>query len=73
MAQQLASSRQSDLMTRHEAAGYLGVTPHTLSVWACTRRYDLPFVKIGRKVMYRKAHLDSFIEARTLTQLVPAF
>lgn len=50
------------LKSRKEAAGYLGVSPHTLAVWACTRRYDLPMVKIGRCVKYRQCDLDNFIE-----------
>jgi excisionase family DNA binding protein len=58
--------RQSDLMTRDEAAAYLGVSPKTLATWACTKRYALPLVKIGRAVKYRAADLDKFIEARTI-------
>lgn len=57
---------QSDLLSREEAANYLGVTPQTLAVWACTKRYDLPFVKIGRLVKYRRADLDAFIARRTI-------
>lgn len=35
----IVSRFQSDLLTRREAAAYLGVTPETLAVWASTRRY----------------------------------
>ncbi len=35
----ILSRFQSDLLTRREAAAYLGVTPETLAVWASTRRY----------------------------------
>lgn len=48
--------------TRKEAAKYLGVTVGTLSVWACTGRYNLPFFKAGRKAIYFQSDLDSFIE-----------
>ena len=51
----------SILLTRREAAGYLGVAEQTLAVWKCTGRRSLPFVKIGRLVRYRKADLDAFI------------
>ena len=54
------------LVSREEAAEYLGVSPGTLAVWASTKRYDLPFVKIGRLVRYRKYHLDEFIKQRTI-------
>ena len=61
-----AARRVSDLMTRDEAAQYLGVSAKTLATWACTKRYILPMVKIGRAVKYRAADLDRFIEARTV-------
>lgn len=53
---------QSDLMTRNEAAAYLGVTEQTLAAWKCTGRYRLPVVKIGRLVKYRRADLEEFIQ-----------
>jgi len=56
----------SDLLTRKEAAEYLGVCENTLSVWACKKRYPLKFVKVGRLTKYRKAHLDDFIERQTV-------
>lgn len=45
-----------------EAAEYLGVTPETLAVWRCTKRYELPYIKIGRRVMYRVRDISEFIE-----------
>lgn len=58
----------SDLLTRTQAAQYLGVTSNTLAVWACTHRYHLPFVKIGRLVKYRRADLEAFILRQTVHQ-----
>lgn len=58
----------SDLLTREQAAEYLGITPRTLAVWACVKRYNLPYVKVGRLVKYRRTDLDAFIERRTVTQ-----
>jgi len=52
---------QSGLMSRREAASYLGVTEQTLAIWKCTGRYSLPCVKIGRLVKYRQSDLDAFI------------
>ena len=49
------------LLSRKEAATYLGVSEQTLAIWKCTKRYNLPFVKIGRLVKYRRADLDDFI------------
>lgn len=55
----------SHLLTRREAAAYIGVQPNTLATWACTQRYDLPYVKVGRNVRYRKQDLDAFIQRNT--------
>jgi excisionase family DNA binding protein len=54
----------SRLLTEDEAAEVLGVTPQTLSVWRCTRRYSLAWVKCGRLVRYRAKDLEKFIESR---------
>lgn len=58
----------SNLLTREQAAAYLGVTARTLAVWACVKRYNLPYVKVGRLVKYRRADLDAFIARRTVEQ-----
>ncbi len=57
---------QSDLLSRKEAAAYLGVTPETLAVWHCTKRYQLAVVKIGRLCKYKRSDLDAFIANRTI-------
>ncbi len=58
-----------DRMSRKEAAAYLGLdNPDTLAVWASTKRYDLPYTKIGRRCLYRRSDLDAFIERRTVRQ-----
>ena len=65
MHRQSASKRKTELLSRTEAADYLGLAPHTLAVWECTNRYGLPCVKIGRLAKYRKKDLDDFIQRRT--------
>jgi excisionase family DNA binding protein len=57
---------EKKLLTRQEAAEYLGVRPETLAVWYCTRRYKLPVVKVGRSVRYRLADLERWLAARTV-------
>lgn len=59
---------QTPLLNRTEAAQYLGVKPQTLAVWATTKRYDLPYVKVGRLVKYRQDALDEFIQDRTFQE-----
>ena len=53
------------LLTQEQAAEILGVTPGTLSVWRCTKRYNIPYIKVGRLVRYRKSALDAFLDLRT--------
>ena len=54
------------LLTRAEAAKYLGIRPQTLALWACTHRYALPFVKVGSLCKYRREQLDKFLADRTI-------
>jgi excisionase family DNA binding protein len=56
----------SELLTREQAAVYLGITASTLAVWKSKGRYDLPCVKIGRLAKYRKVDLDHFIARNTI-------
>ena len=50
------------LYDEKRAAEILGVSPTTLTTWRSTRRYDLPFVKIGNAVRYEERDLLAFIE-----------
>ena len=53
-----------NLITPKEAADRLGVAIGTMAIWRTTKRYDLPYVKVGRKVMYRLTDIEAFIAAR---------
>lgn len=61
-------NQSTELLTRDQAAEYLGITPRTLAVWACVKRYNLPYVKVDRLVKYRRSDLDAFIARRTVQQ-----
>lgn len=52
------------LLDRKSAARYLAVSPGTLAVWDCTKRYDLKPIKVGRAVRYRRSDLEKFLEER---------
>ena len=54
------------LLTRREAADYLGLEPQTLAAWAVTGRYRLPMIRVGRNVRYRVADLEKWLSARTV-------
>ena len=52
------------LLDRKAAAKFLSVSPETLAVWDCTKRYDLKPIRLGsRAVRYRLSTLEKFVEA----------
>lgn len=55
----------ADLLDDKAAAALLDIAPGTLAVWRCTGRYALPFLKIGRKVRYRRSAIEAWMRART--------
>jgi hypothetical protein len=57
---------QDRLLSRVEAAEYLGVRAQTLAVWQSTRRYQIPCAKVGAKAMYRLSDLDKWLASRTV-------
>ena len=56
---------ETDYFNTLEAANFLGVKPETLEVWRCTKRYDIPYIKIGSLVRYKKSALLQWMESRT--------
>jgi hypothetical protein len=53
-----------ELISADEAAKCLGVSAGTLAVWRSTKRYFLPFVKVGHLVKYRKNDPSEFVLRR---------
>jgi len=47
-----------------EAAQYLGVSPSTLLTWRCTRRYSIPYIKVGKKVLSDLDDLRAWLASR---------
>ena len=42
----------------------LGIETSTLAVWRSTKRYALPYIKVGRLIRYRESDVEAFIESR---------
>jgi hypothetical protein len=62
-----------ELLDTNQAAEFLGgISPVTLNTWRSTKRYDLPYVKIGGRVFYRVEDLRAFVESRMKGGLVNA-
>ena len=54
------------LLNESEAADLLGLRSQTLSLWRSTKRYDLPFIRVGRAIRYRLRDIAAFLERRTV-------
>lgn len=54
------------LLTREEAAAYLGLKPQTLASWVVRRIAGPPFIKVGRSVRYRKSDLDKWLDSQVV-------
>lgn len=54
------------LMTETQAAEFLGVARDTLTVWRCTGRVEIPYVKIGRAIRYIPKELRDHVKANTV-------
>lgn len=52
-----------DLMTPKEASNLIHVSVSTLAVWRVKRK-NLPYIKIGNKVLYNRPDLVKFIKDR---------
>jgi len=52
------------LVTRQEAAEFLGVRVQTLAKWAMTGEH-LPVIHVGRSVRYRVSDLEAFVGRNT--------
>ncbi len=61
----VGTSNPNKLVSREEAAAFLGIKCQTLAVWAATKRYPLPVVKIGSRARYWLHDLIAFAEKRT--------
>ena len=59
--------RNAEILDTNAAAKYLGFQPQTLAIWRTTGRYDLPYLKCGRLVRYRRADLDAWLASRRRT------
>ena len=52
------------LLTPRDVAKILGVTLQTLAVWRCEKRYNLPYIKVGRLIRYLHSDIEEFSTRR---------
>lgn len=51
--------------TPEQVSELIGVTVGTLATWRMTGRYNLPYVKIGRRVRYEAETVQTWLDSRT--------
>jgi hypothetical protein len=57
-------ANKPQLLSNDDAADFLGISPGTLVVWRCEKRYPVPYLKVGRKVLYNVDDLVAWLESR---------
>lgn len=55
---------ENNLLTTKQASEYLGITVGSLAVWRTTKRYNIPYIKVGALIKYKKSDLDQWLESR---------
>jgi hypothetical protein len=49
------------LLKPKETAEILGSTVQTLAEWRCTKRYPLPYLRVGGRILYRHDDVEKFL------------
>jgi len=53
-----------EFLSREQAAAFLNISPRTLQRY--TKRRIITYVRIGRRVLYRREWLNAFMESQTV-------
>ncbi|MGI6417836.1 MAG: helix-turn-helix domain-containing protein [Thermoguttaceae bacterium] len=62
-----ATVSSEDFLPTRDAAPYCGLRPQTLCAWRSAGRGGPAYLKLGRKVVYRKSDLDAWLASRRRT------
>ncbi len=57
-------SAKDQLLTTAQAAELLGLSETTLSTWRSTRRADVPYLKIGGRVRYKRSEVEAWVKSQ---------
>ena len=57
------STAPSPVLNTAEAARFLHVSDASLATWRCTKAVRIPYIRIGRRVLYRRADLERYLSA----------
>ena len=50
-------------LSTKEAAKHMGISKNTLNNWRLDRSQQIPFLKLGTRVIYRSEDLDKYLES----------
>lgn len=53
------------LLSTAQVADITGNTVSTLNTWRCTRKVNIPYIKIGKTVRYRLSDVLEYLESVT--------
>ena len=62
----VVNQSEKQYLTPYEVSKLIQVSQGTLAVWRTTKRYNIPYVKIGGKVLYPVGSLYSWINSRVV-------
>jgi len=62
----------SDLLTPDQVAAALGLSHRTLAAWRSSRRSELPWLKVGSRIRYRRQDVAAWLESRRHTSSAEA-
>lgn len=62
----------SDLLTPDQVAATLGLSHRTLAAWRSSRRSELPWLKVGSRIRYRRQDVAAWLESRRHTSSAEA-
>lgn len=54
----------SDRLDAEQAALLIGVKVSTLALWRCTKKEQIPYYKIGKKVFYKAQDVLAWMETK---------
>ena len=64
---------EQSLLTPHEVAELLKISPHTLASWRRqASQHDLPWIEVGGSIRYRREDVQVWLDKRTLGGTLPA-
>lgn len=66
ITEQLGLSHVPVNLTPEQTSTILNTSVNTLSVWRSTGRYNLPYVKLSRRVAYPLSSVSEFLLKRTI-------